>query len=276
MKRLAVIGDPIEHSLSPVMHNAALKAIGLSPEYLYEKIRVTTAALEEFMADTDIHQIVGLNITAPHKMAIIKHLDIVSDEVQLSGSCNTAVKKDGKWYGYTTDGYGVLRSFKENDVNLTGKLITLLGAGGAGRTIAFALGKENLGHIHILNRTLEKARQLAQELRDHTSVPVDFGKLSELSVLEESDVIINATTTGDLEQPVIDMTILKPEQVVMDIVYRVDHDTSLIASAKAYGCTTISGLEMLLYQGVRGFELFTERDAPIPIMRKALEEAVLQ
>ena len=156
-----VIGDPIEHTLSPTMHNAAFNHLKL--DFVFLAFRVKAAALEDAMRGMRGLGIRGLNVTMPHKNAVIKYLDEVDPTVKFLGSANTILNDDGRLLGFNTDGVGALKALRENGVNLDGKKLLLLGAGGAAKAIAFSLAKE-VGELVILNRASEKAKELAEAL----------------------------------------------------------------------------------------------------------------
>jgi len=266
-----VIGDPIEHSLSPTIHNAAFDHLKL--DFVFLAFRVKAADLENAvrgMRGLDIH---GLNVTMPHKSTVISFLDEVDPTVQFLGSANTILNKDGKLSGFNTDGVGALKALRENGVALSEKKMLLLGAGGAAKAIAFSLAKE-VEELAILNRTAEKAKELAETLGRMFNKKVVGGNLSSDAIaknLRDSDVLINATSVGmkpHLSQSLVAPQWLKSDLAVMDIVYN-PVETKLAKDAKAAGAKVISGVEMLIYQGAASFEIWTGCSAPIEVMRKA-------
>jgi shikimate dehydrogenase len=266
-----VIGDPIEHTLSPTIHNAAFDHLKL--DFIFLAFRVKAADLENAvrgMRGLDIH---GLNVTMPHKSTVISFLDEVDATVQFLGSANTILNKDGKLSGFNTDGVGALKALRENGVALSEKKMLLLGAGGAAKAIAFSLAKE-VGELAILNRAAEKAKELAETLGRMFNKKVVGGGLSSDAIaknLRDSDILINATSVGmkpNLTQSLVAPQWLKSDLAVMDIVYN-PVETKLAKDAKAAGAKVISGVEMLIYQGAASFEIWTGRPAPIEIMRRA-------
>jgi len=266
-----VIGDPIEHTLSPTIHNAAFDQLKL--DFVFLAFRVKAADLENTIRGMRGLAIHGLNVTMPHKSTVISFLDEVDATVQFLGSANTILNKDGKLSGFNTDGVGALKALRENGVALSEKKMLLLGAGGAAKAIAFSLAKE-VGELAILNRAAEKAKELAETLGRMFNKKVVGGGLSSDAIaknLRDSDILINATSVGmkpNLTQSLVAPQWLKSDLAVMDIVYN-PVETKLAKDAKAAGAKVISGVEMLIYQGAASFEIWTGRSAPIEIMRRA-------
>jgi shikimate dehydrogenase len=266
-----VIGDPIEHSLSPTIHNAAFRHLGL--DFVFLAFRVKAADLEKVIQGMRGLGIHGLNVTMPHKSAVIGCLDEVDFSVRFLDSANTILNRDGKLSGFSTDGVGALKALLENGVDLSGKKVLLLGAGGAAKAIAFTLVPE-VGELAILNRSAEKAEALAETLGHMFNRNVVGGALSPDTIkmnLRDSDVLVNATSAGmkpNLSQSLVAPEWLKSDLAVMDIVYN-PIETKLAKDAKAVGAKVVSGVEMLIYQGAASFEIWTGKSAPIEVMRKA-------
>jgi shikimate dehydrogenase len=266
-----VIGDPIEHTLSPTMHNAAFNHLKL--DFVFLAFRVKAAQLENAMRGMRGLGIRGLNVTMPHKNAVIKYLDEVDPTVKFLGSANTILNDNGRLLGFNTDGVGALKAMRENGVNLDGKKLLLLGAGGAAKAIAFSLAKE-VGELVILNRVSEKAKELAEALSATYGKKVVGEALSPSVIqksLQDAHIVINATSVGmhpHVSQSLVAPQWLNPDLTVMDIVYN-PVETKLAKHAKAAGAHVISGVEMLLYQGAASLEIWTGRSAPIEVMRKA-------
>jgi shikimate dehydrogenase len=266
-----VIGDPIEHSLSPAIHNAAFKHLKL--DFVFLAFRVKAADLDNAMRGVRGLGIRGLNVTMPHKIAVIRYLDEADSNVRSLGSANTILNDAGKLSGFNTDGVGALHALRENGVNPEGKNVLLLGAGGAAKAIAYALAQD-AGALCILNRVPEKAAVLADALNRVFSKEVVGGVLSPSAVqknLQEADILINATSVGmhpNVNQSLVAPQWLKPDLAVMDIVYN-PVETKLAKDAKAAGARVISGVEMLLYQGAASFQIWTGHAAPIEVMRTA-------
>ena len=266
-----VIGDPIGHTLSPTIHNAAFNHLGL--DFVFLAFHVKTADLENAMRGMRGLGIHGLNVTMPHKRAVISCLDEVDFTVRFLDSANTILNRDGKLSGFNTDGVGALKALLENGVDLSGKKVLLLGAGGAAKAIAFVLVPE-VGELAILNRSAEKAEELAETLGHMFNQEVVGGALSPDAIkanLRDSDVLVNATSAGmkpNLSQSLVAPEWLRSDLAVMDIVYN-PVETKLAKDAKAAGAKVVSGVEMLIYQGAASFEIWTGKSAPIEVMRKA-------
>ena len=266
-----VIGDPIEHTLSPTIQNAAFNHLKL--DFVFLAFHVTAAELENAMRGMRGLGIHGLNVTMPHKSTIINHLDTVDSAVQFLGSANTILNKDGTLSGFNTDGVGALNTLRENGINLSDKKVLLLGAGGAAKAIAFSFAQE-AGSICILNRAPEKAAVLADALNCVFGTKVMGGALSSSAVqdnVQDADILVNATSVGmhpHVDQSLVAPQWLKSDLAVMDIVYN-PVETKLAKDAKAAGAKVISGVEMLIYQGAASFKIWTGKSAPIEVMRKA-------
>jgi shikimate dehydrogenase len=266
-----VIGDPIEHSLSPTIHNVAFNHLKL--DFVFLAFRVKAAELEDALRGMRGLGIHGLNVTMPHKSTVIHCLDKVDSTVRFLGSANTILNEDGELSGFNTDGIGALKALRENGVELSGKSVLLLGAGGAAKAIAFSLAQE-VGELAVLNRSAEKAEELAEALGRMFNRKVVGGALSPDAVektLRDSDILINATSVGmkpNLSQSLVAPQWLRSDLTVMDIVYN-PVETKLAKDAKAAGARVVSGVEMLIYQGAASFEIWTGRSAPIEVMRKA-------
>lgn len=272
-KLCAVIGDPVEHSLSPCIHNAAFQHLGL--DYVYAAFTVEKGALSEAMQGVRSLGIFGLNVTMPHKVDIIPHLDRLDETAQKVGAVNT-VLNDIELIGYNTDAPGAMNALKAHEGNPYDKKVVILGAGGASRSISFAIAEE-AGELVILNRTPERAVALASKISSEIDREVRWGMLSNHVLDEElvdAVILINATSVGmhpnDSETPV-DKSLLREDMVVFDLVYN-PLETRLLREAKSIGAQTIDGLTMLVYQGAASFEIWTERKAPVNVMIKAAME----
>ena len=266
-----VIGDPIEHTLSPIMHNAAFKALKL--DFAFLAFKVKAADVEKAVSGMRALGIHGLNVTMPHKSAVINYLDEVDQAAKAIGSVNTILNKDGRLFGFNTDGVGALQALRENGVEPRGKKVLLLGAGGAARAIAYTLARE-ADELVILNRTAKQAAELANLLKQTFDRKVVADALSPNAIkdtLQDSDVLINATSVGmkpNANQTPVAFEWLRPDLAVMDIVYN-PVETKLAKDAKAAGAKVVSGFEMLIYQGAASFEIWTGHSAPVEVMRHA-------
>lgn len=261
-----IIGNPVSHSLSPAMHNAAFAELGENSVYLPLQVM----DLEAGIAGLKALGVKGVSVTIPYKEAIIPLLDAIEDVARKIGAVNTIEIKDvgGKRhiYGSNTDWLGANRALSEK-VSLRGAQVVLLGAGGSARAIGFGLQQEG-AHVILCSRTESRGRALAADLG------CLWHPLDEADSLQ-GDILVNATSVGmqpEVQLCPVPQTILSRFQVVMDIVYA-PLETRLLREAKAAGCLAINGLEMLLYQGVAQFELWTGKPAPIELMRQKLYQA---
>jgi shikimate dehydrogenase len=270
----AVIGEPIDHSLSPVIQNAAFCALNI--DCVYTAFRVNSSDIANALSGIRALGVLGLNVTMPHKEAVIAYLDWIDETAKFLNSVNTIHHKDGKLLGYSTDGIGALRALKENGANPQGKRVLILGAGGAARSIAYSLIQE-ADELFILNRTVSEAKKLAETLKHKFDKKISAGSLSPEIIKEKiraTDILLNTTSVGmnpNINQSLIEPDNLESNLTVMDIIYN-PHDTQLIKDAKAVGAKVVNGIEMLIYQGATAFEIWTGQQAPIPVMRKALLE----
>jgi shikimate dehydrogenase len=267
-----VIGDPIEHSLSPVMQNAAFRELKMNSVFL--AFNVTSANLCNAVGGMRSLGLKGLNVTMPHKNAIIKYLDDVDKKAGVLGSVNTVLNDHGKLRGFSTDGVGAHRALEENGVSLSGKKIVLLGGGGAAKAIAYSLVPE-VEELVILNRTLEKTSAIFEVINGEYPGKIIPGFLSSSEIganLRDADILVNATIVGmtpNGSKSLVPRDLLNSRLTVMDIVYN-PFETKLAREAKAAGAKVISGVEMLVYQGAASFELWTGRLAPVKVMRQAV------
>ena len=267
----AVIGDPIEHTLSPAMQNAAFAELKFDAVFL--AFKVAPAQVEDALRGMRGLGIRGLNVTMPDKDAVIPFLDEVDETAKFLGSVNTILNENGRLHGFCTDGAGAHRALEENGTKLSGKKLVLLGAGGAARAIAFALARE-VKELVILNRTPQKITELAETLNRKFSKKITAASLTPDNIeqsLKGADVLVNATSVGmhpNPKQTLVKPAWLTPNLTVMDIVYN-PLETKLAKDAKAAGATVISGVEMLIHQGAASFEIWTGKPAPVEVMRQA-------
>ena len=272
-KLCCLIGCPVAHSVSPQMHNAAFKALGLN--YVYLAFEVAVEDLEKAVRGLKAIGVAGFNVTIPHKINVMKYLDELDESAEETGAVNTVASEDGLLIGYNTDVYGVMKALEGFNLPKT-KPALIIGAGGAARAAANALMKIGFNEIVIANRTIEKARQLADWIKS-TGRKAHFHSLDRLGYIARGcGVIINATSIGML--PHANETLLTskdiPENsIVLDLVYN-PPKTKLLREAERAGAKIISGIEVLIHQGARAFELWTRCKAPIDVMRKAVLAAL--
>jgi shikimate dehydrogenase len=280
-RRLGVFGDPVAHSLSPQMQNAALIHAGIDAQYA--RFHILPNELKEALNLVRELDFIGVNLTVPHKIEAVRLVDELDDEARQIGAINTVAVREGKLAGFNTDGVGFARAIRsEFSVDLHDLRIMLLGAGGAGRAIAVQCARAKCERLVVVNRNLDKAKQLVAELQPQFSGPRVLGPVARLEAvpwdenalrfqLEHTDLVVNATPLGlnPNDSPVLAATLLAPHLMVYDTVYARGR-TPLVAAAMEAGARAANGLSMLLYQGARSFEIWFGREAPLEVMRKAL------
>lgn len=259
-----VIGDPIEHSLSPLLHNAGYKALGIDDKFVFLAARVKLEALKTAVKAMRALGIRGMSCTMPHKVEVMKYLDKIDKVAAEIGAVNTVVNDNGFLKGYNTDWLGVLKPI-EKLTEIKGKRIGIIGAGGAARAIVYGL-KKNGGKIKIFNKVLRQAKDLAKKFNS------EFGSFDDLNDLKDFDIIVNATPLG--MKPWQDISPLPKEifssnQIVMDVVY-IPYKTKILREAERMGARIIPGIEMFLEQGATQFFYYTKIKAPVEAMRKTL------
>ncbi|MFQ6137339.1 MAG: shikimate dehydrogenase [Candidatus Hydrothermarchaeales archaeon] len=271
-KLFSVIGDPIGHSLSPIMHNAVFKGLDLNCAYV--AFKVGEAELANAIGGFRALGIGGFNVTTPHKIRVIEFLDEVSEEVELIGACNTVKNDGGELVGYNTDGMGALEALKKT-TKVEGKGVLVLGAGGASRAICFQLALEKVGRLTIANRTLGKAEQLAKEISEKTGCNANSSNVSEDGLkgeISEVEMMINTTSVGmhpNIDETLVTSDMMDEHLVVMDIVYN-PLETRLLKEAKKAGAKTVDGLGMFVYQGAEALRIWLGIEPPIGLMRGAV------
>ncbi len=274
MKQLVVAGNPIDHSLSPIMHNAALETLELDREYCYDKVLLQKSDLKKFVESLESGLINGANITLPFKTSVIPFLSNITKEAEAVGAVNTIYRKDSDVIGSNTDVQGFLNVLHENDVDLEGSCVTIIGAGGVARAVAFALVSKDISVLKILNRTKLNAEKLVTSIKQVSDVNLQSGSLTSFGNSEdEIDLLINCTSIGMVGQSIgkspVDKNLMSSNTVVMDLVYN-PMRTKLLEDAVQIGCRVIDGVGMLLHQGALSFESWTGLKPPLNVMRKAL------
>ncbi|MBW2708254.1 MAG: shikimate dehydrogenase [Deltaproteobacteria bacterium] len=262
-KIYGVLGNPIHHSLSPVMHNAAFKAEGFNGVYVAFESSDPEGSIRGMRA----LGICGMSVTIPFKTAVMPYLDELDPLAEQIGAINTILNQGGHLKGYNTDGLGSMKAL-EKKIDLAGKRCVLVGAGGAARGIGF-MAREKGMKLVVANRSADRGRALAAFL-DCPFIPLE--RIQET----ETDVLIQSTPVGmfphENASPVPD-GMLRKEMVVMDAIYN-PLETRLLKSARARGCTTISGLEMFIHQGAEQFRLWTGLNPPVDVMRAVVKNAL--
>lgn len=280
--RLGVLGDPVAHSLSPQMQNAALESLGLSERY--GRFQIAPDELATALGLMRRLNFVGINLTLPHKAAALSLMDEADEAARKSGAINTVLIEGERLVGFNTDGSGFLHAIRsEFSVDLRDLRVLLLGAGGgAGRAIAVQCALENCERLVLVNRTLEKAQELATELAPNFAGSRVLGPVARLQAipwdetslrfqLANTDLVVNATSVGmkRSDPPLFPASLLAPHLMVYDTIYTPAR-TPLLAAAADAGALGANGLSMLLHQGALSFEIWFGRKAPLEVMRAAL------
>ncbi|MTK64861.1 MAG: shikimate dehydrogenase [Methanobacterium sp.] len=267
-----IIGDPVEHTLSPGMHNAAFKELGL--DNIYVPFQVKAEHLEDAIIGAQSLGIKGFNVTIPHKTEVINYLDYLDIAAGLIGAVNTIEFGKNGAVGHNTDGIGAVMAIEEI-TPVKNKKVIILGAGGASRAIAFQLLLSGVDNLVIANRTVEKAEELKTDLVEKLDHEVRVSGLDEnlTNELSDADILINTTPVGMYpnvdQKPVVTAEIMHPDLVVNDIVYN-PLKTGLLKEADKAGAKSISGIKMLMYQGVEAFKIWTGIEPPVEIFQDAL------
>ncbi len=267
MMRLGVIGWPIGHSLSPRMHSAALRALGI--DGTYEAIAVQPEDLAARLRELTAQDYRGLNVTIPHKQAVMPLLDALSPTARAIGAVNAIVNDDGRLTGHNTDAAGFMRGLSEAGCDVRGQCVLVLGAGGAARAVVYALAGAG-AHVTIWNRSPERAIALADEFGAEAAA-----QLTPAARCGQFALIVNTTPVGmsprDGETPLPLAGRGYGPRFVYDLVYN-PRETALLKAARQIGAQPIGGLAMLVYQGAEAFRLWTGQEAPVDVMTRALSE----
>ena len=266
-KSFAVIGDPINHSLSPNIHSAAFRELNLDSSYI--AYRIPKGELESGVEGLKKIKISGFNVTIPHKVEMMKYLDKMDESCSIIGAVNTVVNNEGVLKGYNTDMDGFLEPLKKRNISIQDKKILLIGAGGAARAIIAGMSKEKAERVDIANRTTKNAEKLS-EFATRIELSTNVKKIEESKNLQNYDIIINSTSLGlKNELSPISFEQINQDSVIYDIVYS-PMNTDFIKKAKDKKLEVIYGYEMLLGQATRAFEIWHGMKAPYNAMKKAL------
>ncbi len=267
MKIFGIFGDPIEHSLSPAMQNAALRALG--EDACYHAFRVAQADLEAALLGAAAMGFSGLNLTIPLKEKALE-LDFLQPDTlaKAIGAVNTVSFGPKGLAGYNTDGWGALMALQDAGVKIRGKKVLIVGAGGAARAIAYTLEQEG-ADIAIANRSLKRAEELAAQVSAKGFCLCDLARL-----VPQADIIINCTSVGMRagDPRLLERSFLQSHQAVFDIVY--NRETELLKDARAAGAVAVDGVMMLVYQGAKALEIWIGKKAPVDVMERAVREAL--
>ena len=275
-KLTGLLGSPVSHSISPMMHNEGFKQLDL--DYVYLAFDVGTEQLSETVVGLRAMNVRGFNVTMPNKNAMCELCDSLSPAAKIIGAVNTVVNDDGHLAGHNTDGIGYMRALKEDGHNIIGKKMTLLGAGGAATSIFVQAALDGVSEISIFSRRskfYERAEKIIDTLNSYTSCKIHLYDFDDESMLrreiQESAILTNATSVGmapNTEQSIIsDKSFFHKDLIVSDVIYN-PRETKLLKLAREFGCETQNGLYMLLYQGSEAFRLWTGQEMPIQIIKE--------
>ena len=277
-KLLGLLGNPVEHSVSPLLHNSLSTLLGIDAVYI--PVKVEKDKLGDMIEGLKAGNFVGFNVTIPFKEDILKYVDHMTDEVRLVGSANTVRNTGGVLYASNTDADGFARAFEEETGSgFQGKNILILGAGGTARSLAAKVASKGASRLHIINRTIRKAEDIASMIRSNYSLVCETeefaDKMSLRKTIEDSDIIINTTSVGlypDTEESPIDDNIhFDGRQIFYDVIYN-PVKTRLLQQAEGFGCKTVNGLGMLFYQGILAYETWMEMKIPDSILKELYAE----
>ena len=279
VSKLGIIGFPIGHSISPVFQQTALDRLGM--DAVYQAWEVKPEDVGAFLQGIRSPDVLGINVTVPHKETVIPFLDQVDDWAAAAGAVNTIVNREGLLTGHNTDGTGFLRALREaGGFDPRGRRVLVLGAGGAARGVVLALIREGVGRLTIANRTVERARQLSRIAQDNGLEAHAIAlKGSDLVAASASaELIVNCTSMGMSHGPdqtgtPLSANLLSSTTLVNDLVYN-PTETPLLREAVRAGASTLGGIHMLVYQGAASFEMWTGRDAPVETMLEAAIRAM--
>ena len=268
-KTYCIIGDPIDHSLSPAIHNAAFTTLGLNCSYI--AFRVQEGQLKNSMDSLRAINIGGFNVTMPHKVTVLNYVDGSDKIVEMVGAANTVNNEGGKFHAYNTDVVGFIEPLRQRKIDLNGCEVLILGAGGAARAVAVALSQEKeVSKINIFNRDIDRSTNLANIVNKSGIETSTISQNDVQKIAFRSNLIINTTPLGmKNEQSLIKTSSISKESIVYDIVYK-PIETKLLENAKTAGAQVIYGYEMLLEQAIASFKIWFRIDPPIESMKKVL------
>lgn len=275
-KLTGLLGSPVSHSISPMMHNEGFQQLNL--DYIYLAFDVTPDKLPSVVTGLRAMNVRGFNLTMPHKNEMCALCDTLTPSAEIIGAVNTVVNDHGHLIGHNTDGIGYMRALKESGINIIGKKMTVLGAGGAATSIFVQAALDGVSEISIFSRRsnfYERAENIIQQLSERTSCKItlyDFDCLETLKrEISESAILVNGTSVGmapNIEQSLIpDTSFFHKDLIVSDVIYN-PRETKLLKLAREAGCQTQNGLYMLLYQGAEAFKLWTGEEMPIQLIKE--------
>lgn len=271
-----LLGSPVAHSISPMMHNEAFRKLGL--DYVYLAFDVGTDKLAAAVEGLKALNVRGFNLTMPDKNRMCMLCDRLSPAAEIIGAVNTVVNEDGVLTGYTTDGTGYMMAVKDAGYHIIGKKMTIFGAGGAGTSIFVQAALDGVAEISVFNRRtpfFDRAQGIIEKVRERTKCRIQLYDYENEAVLRreigESTILVNATSLGmapDEDACILqDASMLFPGLIVSDVIYN-PRETKLLRMAKEAGCSTFNGMYMLLYQGAEAFKIWTGREMPVEHIKK--------
>lgn len=271
-----LLGSPVAHSISPMMHNEAFRQLGL--DYAYLAFNVGTDNLKTAVEGLKVLGVRGFNLTMPDKNLMAEYCDHLSPAAEIIGAVNTVVNDNGILTGYTTDGIGYMQAARDAGFNLTGKTMTLLGGGGAATAICVQAALDGLKEIRVFNIKDEfypRLQSLINKINDKTNCIVTLNDLADetslKSSIETSHILVNGTSVGMSPNTdgclINDMSVFRPDLIVSDVIYNPE-ETKLLRLAREHGCPTFNGLYMLLYQGAAAFKIWTGQDMPVDVIKE--------
>lgn len=278
---IGLFAKPIRHSISPMIQNAALSALGIDAVYL--AFDVEKQDMSHAIQSIHTLEMIGANISMPNKQVTLEFMDELSDSAKLIGAVNTIVNDEGRLIGHNTDGIGFIRSLKEKGIDAKGKRMTIIGAGGAATSIIVQAALDGMDEIKVFNLKdsfYDKLEKLLPVIAESSQCKITLHDLNDVEMLREaihsSDILTNATGMGmsphQDKMSIPDVDVLHDKLFVADVVYN-PRETLLIKNAKERGCQTMNGLGMLLYQGAEAFQLWTGQEMPIDVVRPVLENS---
>lgn len=278
---ICIIGNPVEHSKSPYMHNLSFDRLKL--DYAYMAFDIKEGLVKEAVDAMRVLNVKGFNITMPHKQEVMKYLDEINEDAKLIGSVNTVLNNNGKLIGYNTDGKGFVKSLEVINAKYKDEKIVIIGAGGAAKAVAIELALQGAKEVIIFNRTLKKAEEISTTINNNIkccrsrSLVLDEDVLKK--ELKDSSILINTTSLGmenTLDKSIIEKKDIFHERLlVADLIYD-PAKTKFLSMAEECGCKIINGLGMLVYQGVIGFKIWTGRDMPIEVIEEMEKRNLLE
>lgn len=271
--------DPSKHSLSPKLHTTAFSELNINAIYL--AFNISKGMLKEAVESIRTLDMMGVNLSMPHKVEAIQYIDELSESADLIGAINTIVNRDGKLIGYNTDGVGFIESLRVNHVPIKNQTMTILGAGGAATAIIVQAALDGFKEIHIFSRPGDRYDEMNKKIDEITkkvNCKISIKDLNDLEKLEQaikaSQLLVNSTSVGMTSEDSLihNISLLRPDLVVYDVIYN-PRQTLLLKQAQENGCQTINGLDMLLYQGAEAFNLWTNQKMPVEKVKTIIENA---